>query len=104
SFHVKHPRVATPWRRVYDSGMKEKERTVQTAVRMPESWIPRLDAIAAKLGDTGLDVSQAAVIRVALARGIAALEEAHGLARPNATAEAPEKGAKPARKPARKAR
>lgn len=81
--------------------MKEKERTVQTAVRMPESWISRLDAIGARLGETGLDVSQAAVIRVALARGIAALEAEHGIAPQNAPAETSEKGEpKPARKPA----
>lgn len=69
--------------------MGEKERTVQTAVRMPESWIPRLDAIAAKLGATGLDVSQAAAIRVALARGIAALEAEHGIAPAPSTPPAP---------------
>lgn len=74
---------------------------MQTAVRMPASWIARLDAIGDKLGETGLGVSQAAVIRVALARGIAALEAEYGLA-PSASAEVdkPEKGAPtPARKP-----
>ena len=81
--------------------MKEKERTVQTAVRMPASWIPRLEAIGKKLGETGLDVSQAAVIRVALARGIAALEAAHE----SVPAAPPEtRGPKPARKPVRRSR
>jgi len=91
--------------------MKEKERTAQTAVRMPESWVPRLDALAAKLSQPGINVSQAAVIRAALARGIAALEAENGLLpasnAPERPAEAPiearvpEKGARSARKPKR---
>jgi hypothetical protein len=94
---------------VYAADMKEKERTVQTAVRMPESWVPRLDALAAKLSQPGINVSQAAVIRAALARGIAALETEDG--RPpasdtpaersprSALPRAAVKGARSARKP-----
>lgn len=71
---------------------------MQTAVRMPASWIARLDAIGDRLSQTGLGVSQAAVIRVALARGISALEAEYGLAAE--AVEKPEKGAQtPARKP-----
>lgn len=83
--------------------MPEKERTVQTAVRMPESWIARLDVIASKLGAAGLDVSQAAAIRVCLGRGIATLEAEHGIApaspAPAAPAPPPErKASKPAKR------
>lgn len=91
------------------SGMRERERTVQTAVRVPESWIPRLDVLAGKLSQPGISVSQAAVIRAALARGISALEGENGLAVvvqeakevPSAAPpapSAPKKKARPARK------
>jgi hypothetical protein len=79
--------------------MPEKERTVQTAVRLPESWIARLDAIAGKLGASGLDVSQAAAIRVCLGRGIAALEAEHGIAPAPAPVAPP--AAPPERKPSK---
>jgi hypothetical protein len=95
-------RVAAPWLHVYASDMREKERTVQTAVRMPESWVPRLDALAAKLSQPGITVSQAAVIRAALARGIAALEAENAPEKPAeapTVASAPTKGARSARKP-----
>jgi len=75
---------------------------VQTAVRMPQSWIARLEVVAAALEKTGLDVSQAAVIRVALARGIAVLEAEHGIATSTATTGASETTAKGEKKPARK--
>ena len=78
--------------------MAEKERTVQTAVRLPESWIPRLDAIAGKLGAAGLDVSQAAAIRVCLGRGIAALEAEHGIAPASPAPATPAAPAPPERK------
>lgn len=89
---------------MYPAGMPEKERTVQKPVRMPESWGPRLKALAEKLGETGIPVSEAAVIRLALARGLAALEAEHGLVAGEAedAPEAPEKGEhRPARKPKR---
>jgi hypothetical protein len=82
--------------------MPAKERTVQKPVRMPESWGPRLRTLSVKLAETGIPVSEAAVIRLALSRGLDALEAEHGIAASDGTKspDMPEKGEhRPARKP-----
>ena len=67
--------------------MAEKERTVQKPVRMPESWVPRLKTLAERLGESGIPVSESAVIRLALSRGLDALEAEHASATDDTTAE-----------------
>lgn len=63
-----------------DRGMaRTTEKTRQTAVRLPEDWFARLDTIAERLSQPGIEVSQAGAIRAALARGLDALETELGL-------------------------
>jgi predicted DNA-binding protein len=50
------------------------ERTIQTAVRIPETWPERLDAVAAALSRPGLELTRTDVLRMALAHGLLALE------------------------------
>jgi predicted DNA-binding protein len=54
--------------------VSEKENTIQTAVRVPESWLDRLDKIAEKLSRPGADLTRAEALRVALYRGIEQIE------------------------------
>ena len=54
--------------------MSEKENTIQTAVRVPESWLERLDKIAEKLSQPGAALTRAEALRVALYRGIEQIE------------------------------
>ena len=57
-----------------DMGMaRTTEKTRQTAVRLPEDWFTRLDTIAERLSQPGIEVSQAGAIRAALARALHAL-------------------------------
>lgn len=89
-------------RRMYPARMPQKEPTVQKPVRVPESWVPRLKVLADKLGESGIQPSEAAVIRLALGRGLDALEAEHGIQRGAAADDSatPEKGRpEAARKP-----
>lgn len=61
---------------------RRTERTVQTAVRFPASWLPRLERIAERLSSPGIDVSQASAIRAVMARGLDALEAELGMGEP----------------------
>ena len=54
--------------------MSEKENTIQTAVRVPESWLERLDKIAEKLSQPGAALKRTDALRVALYRGIEQIE------------------------------
>ena len=54
--------------------MSEKENTIQTAVRVPESWLERLDKIAEKLSQPGASLTRTDALRVALYRGIEQIE------------------------------
>lgn len=58
---------------------RRTERTIQTAVRFPASWLPRLERIAERLSSPGIDVSQAAAIRAVMSRGLDALEAELGI-------------------------
>jgi predicted DNA-binding protein len=52
----------------------KKEQQVQTAIRVPASWLGRLDKIAERLSQPGMRVTRAEVLRIAAARGILELE------------------------------
>jgi len=54
--------------------VSEKENTIQTAVRVPESWLERLDKIAEKLSQPGASLTRTDALRVALYRGIEQIE------------------------------
>lgn len=53
---------------------KEEEEHVQTAVRVPKSWISRLDKIAEKLSSPGARVTRADALRMATHFGMNELE------------------------------
>jgi len=46
----------------------------QVAIRLPNEWIERADALMAPLSRPGIQVSRSDVLRAALARGLDALE------------------------------
>ena len=55
--------------------MSEKqEQTVQTAIRVPESWLTRLDKVAENMSQPGMRVTRTEVLRLAAYRGLEALE------------------------------
>lgn len=58
---------------------RRTERTIQTAVRFPASWLPRLERIAERLSSPGIDVSQASAIRAVMSRGLDVLEGELGI-------------------------
>lgn len=58
-----------------------RERQVQTTVTIPEAWEPRIKALADRIG-IPIPVSQAAVIRLALGRGLEILEREQGSEEP----------------------
>lgn len=53
---------------------KDDGPTVQTAVRLPEDWMPRLQEIAARLSRPGIPIRTADAIRAAIAEGLVVLE------------------------------
>ena len=53
---------------------RRTERSIQTAVRFPASWRPRLERIVEKLSSPGIDISQSAAIRAVMSRGLNVLE------------------------------
>ena len=65
----------------YASGMA-KDDTVQTAVRMPAAWLPRLQEVAARLSRPGIEMTQADAMRASIAEGLAVLEAQLGVAEP----------------------
>jgi hypothetical protein len=81
------------------------EKTVQMAVRIPESWLARADRLAKRLTMTpDIPVNRTAVIRAAMSRGLDAMEAEYTAASPERPTEAaapePKRGdATPARKP-----
>ena len=77
------------------------EKTVQVAVRIPESWITRADRLAEQLTMTPeIPVNRTAVLRAAMGKGLDALEAEHGAPSVGAPAASPRKaGSKTARKP-----
>lgn len=57
--------------------MKE-ETHVQTAFRLPESMIKRMDKLAERMSEPGRKVTRADVLRLSAFRGLEQLEEAEG--------------------------
>jgi predicted transcriptional regulator len=54
---------------------KEKGPTVQTAIRLDQDVLDRLDAIAAKLSRPGLAVTRSDAIRICLLTGLQDIEK-----------------------------
>jgi len=53
---------------------EKQENQVQTAVRIPESWLERLDGLADRLSQPGMRVTRAEALRLAAHRGLVAYE------------------------------
>jgi predicted DNA-binding protein len=52
----------------------KQDQQIQTAIRVPESWLDRLDKIAERMSRPGMRVTRAEALRMAAHRGIEALE------------------------------
>ncbi len=50
---------------------------LQTAVRLPQTTVDRIDGVAKKMSQPGLTVSRSEALRVALLRGLDVLEGEH---------------------------
>jgi len=68
-----------------------KEGTYQAAVRFPESWVSRLEALGKRLSPL-VPLPLAAILRAVLERGLTSLEAEHGLT--GSTGSPPTEGAK----------
>jgi hypothetical protein len=62
------------------AAMPPKSNNVQRSVRFPESYLPRLEAVAAALSRPGIEVTATDAIRYALELGLVAAEKELGLA------------------------
>ena len=61
---------------------KDDPATVQTAIRVPADWMPRLQAIAGRLSRPGLALTTSDALRACLAEGMAKLEAELGITQP----------------------
>jgi len=52
----------------------KQEQQVQTAMRVPESWIDRFDKIAERMSRPGMPVNRTEVMRLAMHRGLVEME------------------------------
>lgn len=52
---------------------KTEEQQIQTAIRVPESWLEEFDRLAKDLSKPGMQISRADVHRMAIRRGLDAL-------------------------------
>jgi hypothetical protein len=76
------------------------EKTVQIAVRIPESWVNRADKLTTRLTMTPeIEVNRTAVIRAAIGRGLDALEQQYGEPPTDPSAGTKNGGETPAPKP-----
>jgi len=50
------------------------DNSTQIAIRIPDAWLERADALRPKLGEPGFSVTRTDIVRAALARGLVALE------------------------------
>ena len=57
----------------------KKEETYQAAVRFPQSWVPRLATLGRRMSPLVV-LSNAAVLRAVIERGLVVLEAEHDLA------------------------
>ena len=60
---------------------KRSPDVAQLTVRFPKEWLPRLDALAAKMAPAGLEFSRSDVLRVVIARGLDEVEREQGIAK-----------------------
>lgn len=56
-------------------GDKQEENQIQTAVRLPESWLQRLDKLAEGMSRPGVPATRTGALRSALYRGLVELEK-----------------------------
>jgi len=54
--------------------LKEDAANVQTAIRVPVEWMPRLRAIAGRLSRPGIPLTASDAMRAAIAEGLVVLE------------------------------
>lgn len=57
---------------------KQEEETVQTAIRVPKSWLDRLDRLAERSVKPGGTLPRAEMMRQSLYRGLVELEAEGG--------------------------
>jgi hypothetical protein len=53
---------------------EKQESQVQTGMRVPESWLDRLDRLAKKRSEPGITITRTEMLRLATYRGIVELE------------------------------
>jgi predicted DNA-binding protein len=53
---------------------KDSEEQVQTAIRLPQSLLDRLDRLAEKMSQPGMKITRTEVLRLALFKGVDQLE------------------------------
>ena len=53
----------------------KEENQVQTAVRLPESWLERIDRLAESMSKPGVPTTRAGAMRTALHLGLVELEK-----------------------------
>lgn len=56
----------------------KSEEKIQTAVKMPKSWIGRFDAVAEAMAAPGANVNRSEAMRLAMYRGLETLEAEYG--------------------------
>jgi hypothetical protein len=66
------------------------DETVQTAIRIPAAWVPRLHEIAGRISRPGIPITQADAMRAAIAEGLGVLEAQLGIAQTPTAIETPE--------------
>jgi predicted DNA-binding protein len=54
---------------------KQEESQIQTAVRLPASWVERIDKLAESMSQPGRPATRAGALRSALYRGLVELEK-----------------------------
>ena len=52
----------------------KQESHTQTAIRVPDSWLQRLDKLAERMSRPGVHITRTAALRDALYRGIEVME------------------------------
>ena len=53
---------------------EKQEQQIQTAIRLPESFLTRLDKLAERMSQPGLKITRAEALRLSAYRGIGELE------------------------------
>jgi hypothetical protein len=66
---------------------KDDAANVQTAIRIPSEWVPRLQEIAGRLSRPGIPVTVSDAMRAAIAEGLGVLETQLQIQRTPVTSE-----------------